>query len=65
MKVVQLLSSKVNAASEVVAKEKKLELVVHKDVCFFYSAGLDITPAVVATMDKIYEKEKKDAEKVQ
>ncbi len=63
MKVVQLLSSKVNAASEVVAKEKKLDLVVHKDVCFFYSADLDITPAVIAKMDKNYEQEKKDLEK--
>ena len=58
MKVVQSLSSKVNAASELVAKEKKLDLVLHKDVCFFYSSDLDITSAVVAKMDTAYEKDK-------
>lgn len=59
MKVVQGLSSKVNAAAELVAKEKKLDLVLHKDVCFFYSSDLDITSAVISKMDKAYEKEKK------
>lgn len=63
MKVVQILSSKVNAASELVAKEKKLDLVLHKDVCFFYSSDLDITSAVVVKMDKNYEKDKKEVEK--
>ncbi len=63
MKVVQLLSSKVNAASEVIAKEKKLNLVLHKDVCFYYSSSLDITTDVIACMDKNYEQEKKEAEK--
>lgn len=62
MKVVQLLSNKVNAASELVAKEKKLNLVLHKDACFFYSEDLDITSLVVAKMDKIFEQETKQAE---
>ena len=59
MKVVQLLSSKVNAASEIVAKEKKLDLVVHKDACFSYSTDLDITNLVIIKMDKAYETEAK------
>lgn len=62
MKVVQLLSSKVTAASELVAKEKKLNLVLHKDACFFYSDELDITSLVVAKMDKAFEQEAKQAE---
>ncbi|MBX9924260.1 MAG: OmpH family outer membrane protein [Rhabdochlamydiaceae bacterium] len=63
MKVVQLISSKVNAASELIAKDKKLTLVLHKDVCFFYSSPLDITVDVIAHMDKAYEQEKKEADK--
>lgn len=63
MKVVQLLSSKVNVASEIIAKDKKLALVLHKDVCFFYSSPLDITSDVISHMDKAYEQEKKEAEK--
>lgn len=63
MKVVQLLNTKVNAASEIVAKEKKLDLVLHKDVCFFYTPDLDITAAVIAKMDKAHEKDKKDSDK--
>ena len=63
MKVVQMISSKVNAASELIAKEKKLDLVLHKDVCFFYSSDLDITSAVIAKMDKAHEKDKKEVEK--
>ncbi len=63
MKVVQKLTSKVNDAAELVAKEKKLDLVIHKDVCFFNSSDLDITAAVVAKMDKSYEKDKKESDK--
>ncbi len=59
MKVVQKLNTKVNEASELVAKDKKLNLVLHKDVCFFNAHDLDITSAVIEKMDKAYDKEKK------
>jgi outer membrane protein len=59
MKVVQKLNAKVNEAAEQVAKDKKLNLVLHKDVCFFSASDLDITSSVVEKMDKAYEKEKK------
>ena len=59
MKIVQLLSGRVGAASELVAKEKKLDLVLHKDACFFYSNNLDITTLVIEKMDKAYAQEEK------
>lgn len=59
MKVVQKLNAKVNEASAQVAKEKKLSLVLHKDVCFFNANDLDVTSAVIDKMDKAYDSEKK------
>jgi outer membrane protein len=55
MKIMQTLSNSINTASEKVAKEKKLSLIVNKEACFFTSATLDVTPFVVTEMDKNYE----------
>jgi outer membrane protein len=63
MKVLQSLSSKITAASEQVAKDKKLELVLHKDACFFYADNLDVTKSVIEKMDKAFEQESKKADK--
>lgn len=52
MKLVQVMSTNINNASEKVAKEKRLSVVINKDACFFYSNQLDVTPFVVAEMDK-------------
>jgi outer membrane protein len=54
MNVMQALGSSVSEASEKVAKNKKLSMVVSKDACFFYANGLDVTADVVAEMDKMY-----------
>lgn len=59
MRIIQSLSTSINSASEKVAKEKKLAAVVNKDACFFYAPGLDITPLVIAEMDKNFEKDSK------
>jgi outer membrane protein len=55
MRVIQTLSTGINTASEKVAKTKKLSMVINKDACFFYSPGLDVTPLVIAEMDKEYD----------
>jgi outer membrane protein len=55
MKVIQTISGSINAASEKVAKDKKLSLVVNKDACFFTSSALDITALIVAEMDRIHD----------
>lgn len=55
MKIMQTLSNSINTASEKVAKDKKLSLIVNKDACFFTSSTLDVTTFVVSEMDKTYD----------
>jgi outer membrane protein len=57
MRIVQTLSTSINAASEKVAKDKKFSMVVNKDACFYYNPALDVTPLVVAEMDKNFAQE--------
>jgi outer membrane protein len=52
MRVIQTLSVSINSASEKVAKDKKLYMVVNKDACFYYTPTLDVTSSVIAEMDK-------------
>lgn len=59
MRVVQTLSTMINTASENVAKEKRLNVVLNKEACFFFNDKLDVTPFVIAEMDKAYEVEMK------
>jgi outer membrane protein len=58
MKVMQTLATSINTASEKVAKDKKLLMVVNKDACFYFTPGLDVTGLVVAEMDKSFETKK-------
>ena len=59
MRIVQTLSTSINAASERVAKDKKLTMVVNKDACFYYTPALDVTNFVVTEMDKNFAQESK------
>lgn len=59
MRVIQVLGSAISEASEKVAKSKKLGMIVNKEACFFYSAGLEVTPEVIAEMDKLFDSESK------
>ncbi len=52
MRIIQTISTGINSASEKVAKEKKLNMVVNKDACFFYASALDVTDLIIAEMDK-------------
>lgn len=54
MRIMQVMANNINIASEKVAKDKKLAMVVNKDACFFYSPALDITPTIIAEMDKTF-----------
>lgn len=58
MKIVQALGANIQEASEKVAKNKKLTMVINKEACFFFTPTLDVTDAVVAEMDKSYEAKK-------
>ncbi|HSX03712.1 MAG TPA: OmpH family outer membrane protein [Rhabdochlamydiaceae bacterium] len=59
MKILQAMSTNIQAASEKVAKEKQLTMVINKEACFFYTPALDVTSLVVAEMDKTFEVEAK------
>lgn len=59
MRIIQTISNGINTASEKVAKDKKLTVVVNKDACFYFSPGLDVTNQVVSEMDKTFESESK------
>jgi outer membrane protein len=55
MRMQQMLTSQINSASEKVAKEKKLSMVLNKEICPFASPSLDVTGQVVVEMDKHFD----------
>jgi outer membrane protein len=59
MRVMQTLAVSINTASEKVAKDKKLSMVVNKDACFYFTPALDVTQFVVTEMDKNFAQESK------
>lgn len=59
MRIIQTISNGINTASEKVAKDKKLTVVVNKDACFYFSPTLDVTNQVVSEMDKSFDSEAK------
>ncbi len=61
MKIGQTVGASINAASEKVAQQKKLTMIVNKDACFFYSDQLDVSNLIVSEMDKLFEEESKKA----
>ncbi|MBS0628929.1 MAG: OmpH family outer membrane protein [Verrucomicrobia bacterium] len=58
MKIVQTMGANIQEASEKVAKNKKLTMVINKEACFFFTPTLDVTDAVIAEMDKAYDAKK-------
>lgn len=59
MRIIQTLNANINTASENVAKEKRLSLIVNKEACFFFSPQLEITPLIIAEMDKTFDQNAK------
>ena len=59
MRIMQTMATSINSASEKVAKDKKLTMVVNKDACFYFTPALDVTRFVVDEMDKNYAQESK------
>lgn len=55
MKVLQTLGVSIQEASEKVAKAKKLSVVLNKEALFFFTTALDVTPSVIAEMDKDFD----------
>ncbi len=59
MKILQGVSATIQAASEKIAKDKQLSMVMNKEACFFYAPVLDVTSLVVNEMDKNFDIEMK------
>lgn len=59
MKLMQTMNNHVSKASEVIAKQRKLPMVVREEACFFYNPSFDITNSIISEMDKSYDKEHK------
>ncbi len=59
MRIVQTIGNGINSASEKIAKDKKLTVIVNKDACFYISPTLDVTNEVVLEMDKNFDVETK------
>jgi Skp family chaperone for outer membrane proteins len=57
MMVMQKIYDHVSRASEKVAKDMGLELVVQEDSALYFAPGLDITQPVLQTMDKMFDEE--------
>ncbi|MEI6242161.1 MAG: OmpH family outer membrane protein [Chlamydiota bacterium] len=56
--LIQKMFGRIAESSEKVAAQKKLDMVINKEACFFYKPTMDITKDVVTDMDKNFDKEK-------
>lgn len=54
-RVIQTMSAQIQKAAEKVAQDKQLSMVVNREACFFFAPGLEVTPLIVAEMDKQFE----------
>lgn len=59
MRIYQMMGANIANASEAIAKDKKLSMVLNKEACYFYSPQLDVTNLIIAEMDKRFEEENK------
>ncbi|MBI5274545.1 MAG: OmpH family outer membrane protein [Chlamydiales bacterium] len=55
MRIIQSIAMQINHASEAVAKNKKIPIVINKEAAFYYDPTLDITKSVISQMDKDFE----------
>jgi len=55
--IMQKLNDAIAVAAQVVAKDKKIDLIVNEEACFYYAESFDCSEAVVAEMDKLFVKE--------
>lgn len=60
-KIIQKIAETISKASEKVAKDLKLDVILNEDGAFYYATDLDISSFIVVEMDSLYEKELKAA----
>ena len=56
--LVQNMSGKVNAAASNIAKQKDLDYILNKDICFYIRPDLDCTTEVIGELNKNFDLEK-------
>ena len=63
--LIQKMSSSISKASEAIAHNRRLDIVLNKEACFYNNPKIDITEQVIHEMDKNYAKEtvKNESEK--
>jgi len=55
--LVQKMNVNIASAAEKIAEEKHLDYVINREACFYVRTELDVTPQVVAEMDKTFDLE--------
>lgn len=63
MEFYQSLQEGIGEASQQIAKEKEFDNIASKDLFFFFDQKLDVTDAVIAKMDALFEKKELEAKK--
>lgn len=58
-KIVQKLNELISHASKEIASEKKLDLILNEEGCFYYGPRLDISNVVSTKMDELSDKQEK------
>ena len=56
---IQKMSSYIAKASEKIAKDKKLQMVLNQEACFYAKPELDVTKSVISQMDRDFSKDEK------
>lgn len=57
MRLIQVMTTHINDASEKLAKKNKLAYIINKDACFYYDPSLDVTPQIMTEMNTSFEKD--------
>ena len=58
------MSSKIASAAAAIAKQKNLDYVINKEVCFYIRSDLDCTPMVIDELNKSFDLESKNSKKL-
>ena len=58
----QKMISNISKASEKIAKDKKIDLIINKEACFYNEEKMDITNLVIEDMNKNFDKENSEKE---
>lgn len=63
IRIIQNLNKSISDVSKLVAQDKKLDIVVNAETCFYCSENLDISDLIIAKMDETIESEQNAPER--